>query len=65
VLEKTTSTIDKTYANIFLALAEKQQGNLNLAREHAEKAAQLDPNCPALKRVSDLLSPQPETEKAK
>jgi hypothetical protein len=64
VLIKTTSTIDKTYANIFLALAEKQQGNIALAREHAQKAANIDPACPALKRVSDLLAPTLETEKA-
>ncbi len=56
VLDKTTSTIDKTYANIFLALAAKQQSNLTLAREHAEKASKIDPACPALKRVSDLLA---------
>lgn len=61
VLRETTSTIDKSYANIFLALAEKQQGNLTLAREYAEKAAKIDPACPALKRVGDLLSPPSES----
>jgi len=63
VLIKTTSNVDKTYANIFLALAAKQESNLELARELARKATMLDPNCPALKRVSDLLSPEPENEK--
>jgi tetratricopeptide (TPR) repeat protein len=63
VLIKTTSTIDKSYANIFLALAEKQEGNLTLAREYAEKAAKIDPDCPALKRVSDLLSSSTQVEK--
>jgi hypothetical protein len=56
VLIKTTSRIDKIYVHIFLALAAKAEGNLALAREHAEKAAKIDPTCPALKRVSDLLS---------
>jgi predicted Zn-dependent protease len=55
VLEKTEATIDKTYANIFLALGAKQQGKLDLSREYAEKAAKIDPTCPALKRVSDFL----------
>jgi tetratricopeptide (TPR) repeat protein len=55
VLAKTESLIDKVYSNIFLALAEKQQGNLELARENAARAAKLDPECTALKRVSDLL----------
>ncbi len=57
VLEKTESTIDKTFSNIFLALAEKQQDNLEKAREYAKKATEIDPDCPALKRVSDLLKP--------
>jgi len=65
VLEKTTSTIDKTYANIFLALAEKQRGKLESAHEYARNAAKTDPGCPALKRVSDLLSPAQETREAK
>lgn len=59
VLIKTTSTVDKTYANIFLALAEKQQGHLDLARDYAAKAAKIDPHCPALRRVADLLPPAP------
>jgi tetratricopeptide (TPR) repeat protein len=56
VLEKTDSSIDKSYGNIFLALAEKQRGNLPLAREYAQKAVKVDPDCPALKRVTDLLA---------
>jgi len=56
VLVKTTSNIDKTHANIFLALAEKRRGRLDLARERAASAAKLDPTCPALNRVSDLLA---------
>jgi hypothetical protein len=62
VLEKTESLFDKSYTNIFLALAEKKQGNLDLARDYADRSAKLDPNCPALKRVSDLLSPRPEVK---
>lgn len=65
VLEKTMNTIDKTYANIFLALAEKQRGNLESAREHAKNAAKTDPACLALKRVSDLLSSAQETRETK
>jgi predicted Zn-dependent protease len=55
VLEKTESLFDKSYTNIFLALAEKKQGNLEMARDYAERSAKLGPNCLALKRVSDLL----------
>ena len=62
VLEKTDSSFDISYTNIFLALAEKKQGNLELARKYAEQSAKLDPNCPALKRVSGLLSPRPESK---
>jgi tetratricopeptide (TPR) repeat protein len=57
VLIKTTSTIDKTYSYVFLALAAKQEGNLELARDHAQKAVGINSASPALKRVSDLLSP--------
>jgi hypothetical protein len=56
VLAQTTSTIDKTYSNIFLALAAKSEGNLALARNHAAAAAKIDPACPALRRVGDLLT---------
>jgi len=55
VLNKTESLFDKSYANSFLALAEKQQGNLELARDYAERSARMDPDCLVLKRVSDLL----------
>jgi tetratricopeptide (TPR) repeat protein len=51
VLERTDSVFDKVYTFIFLALAEKQEGNLGLAHEYIEKAVKLDPNCPALKWV--------------
>ena len=58
VLAKTTSTIDKTYSNIFLALAAKAEGDVTLACEYATKAKKIDPSCPALKRVAALLEPQ-------
>jgi hypothetical protein len=57
VLAKTGSNVDKTYSNIFLALAEKQLGNLELARFYAATAAKLTPDCPPLKRIADLLEP--------
>jgi len=62
VLTKAENTIDKSYSNIFLALAEKQQGNPDLAREYAEAARTADPANPALKRIADLLPPVVETE---
>jgi hypothetical protein len=65
VLIKTTSPIDKSYSHIFLAMAAKQEGNLELAREHAEKAAGINSASPALKRVSDLLPAKPEDDKDK
>jgi Peptidase family M50 len=55
VLTKSGSKIDKSYSNIFLALAARAEGNFALAREYAETAAKIDPACPALKRVADLL----------
>jgi tetratricopeptide (TPR) repeat protein len=55
VLSKTTSDLDKTYANIFLALAEKQKGNLDAARAHAREAVSVNHDCPAIQRISDLL----------
>jgi hypothetical protein len=58
VLAKTDSTIDKVYSNVFLALAEKQLGNLELALGYARAAAKVDTHCPALTRVADLLDPQ-------
>jgi hypothetical protein len=57
VLAKTKSAIDTAYSNIFLALAERQLGNLDLAREYAHSAAKADSTCPALQRVADLLDP--------
>ena len=56
VLEKTSNDIDRTYSHIFLALAAKHEGNLELAREHAQTAAKIDPHSLALPRVSNLLS---------
>jgi hypothetical protein len=55
VLWKTASEFDQVYTHIFLALAESQRGNLAVAREHAGEAKRIDPACPALQRVSDLL----------
>jgi hypothetical protein len=55
VIENTREPIDKIYANIFLALAEKQAGNLEAAKNYARQATSLDPTCPALRRVDDLL----------
>ncbi|MEI9998027.1 MAG: site-2 protease family protein [Verrucomicrobiota bacterium] len=57
VLAETTSSVDKGYANVFLALAEKQLGHLDAAREHARAAAGASPGCEALPRVADLLAP--------
>ena len=59
VMVRSTSLVDETYGNIFLALAARQQGNLELALNHAKRAHEIDPNCPALKRVSDLLEASP------
>jgi hypothetical protein len=55
VLVKTGSETDKAYSNIFLALAEKQLGNLESARSYAQAAAKVGVECPALKRIADLL----------
>ena len=55
VLWKTKSELDKTYAHVFLALAEKHRGNLALAGEHAHEAARIAPDSPTLPRVADLL----------
>jgi Zn-dependent protease len=57
VLSRTESSIDKSYANVFLALAAKSEGNIQLAREHAVEARKIDPAGAALKRVADLLEP--------
>jgi len=57
VLGCTRSTIDSAYANIFLALAAKSEGNPKGAREYAQAARKFDPTCPALKRVVNLLKP--------
>lgn len=57
VLLATESATDKGYAHAFLALAAKANGDLELARQHADNAAKISPDCPALSRVSDLLSP--------
>ncbi len=55
VLAKTTSSIDRTYSNVFLALAAEAEGNLSLARMHAATAAKLDPGSPVIGRISRLL----------
>jgi hypothetical protein len=60
VLARTDSDVDKAYSNIFLALAEKYLGNLHQAREYARAATKFEPNCPALRRVADLLQPAAE-----
>jgi hypothetical protein len=64
VRTQTTATIDKTYANIFLALAEKRSGHLEAASEYAKAAAKFNPQCPALKRISDLLPVNQESSEA-
>jgi hypothetical protein len=56
VLEKTKSPVDKSYANTFLALAEKRQGNIDLARFYAREALKSDPHAVVLKRIPDLLA---------
>ena len=56
VIDQTTSDFDRIYSAIFLAIAAKAQGKLPVARAYALTAEKLDPACPALKRVSDLLS---------
>lgn len=61
VLSKTNSRIDKSYSNIFLALAAKSEGQLDRAADHALAARQIDPACPALCRISDLLVPTATT----
>jgi hypothetical protein len=58
VLAKSAEVIDKTYSHVFLALAAKAEENSMLAREHAVAAEKLDPACPVLKRVADLLEPE-------
>jgi len=55
VLTKTTSKLDKTYANAFLSLAAQSEGNLTAARDYAWAAREADPGSPVLARVADLL----------
>jgi Zn-dependent protease len=57
VLARTNGPIEKSYSNIFLALAAKAEGDEARARELAQAARKADPACPALKRVADLLKP--------
>ncbi len=54
VLAKASSNGDRVYTNIFLALAEKREGNDARAREYAVEARRIIPDCPALVRVKDL-----------
>jgi len=55
VLANAQSKVEKTYSTIFLALVAKAEGDLAQAREYAATARKLDPSCPALKRVTNLL----------
>ena len=50
VLAKTDSTLDQVYAHVFLALGAKAEGNLTLAREHAEGSSE---NRPGLQGVEN------------
>jgi hypothetical protein len=52
---KSVNPVDLAYTHVFLALAAKAQGNLDLARGYAELAAQVDHPFYALGRISDLL----------
>jgi len=55
VLAKSSSAMDQTYSNIFLALAFKTEGDIARARDHARAAVTLNPTAPALGRVAELL----------
>lgn len=58
LLIKTLSSSEKlvqAYGHVFLAIAERQRGNLEQAARHAEEAAILDSSCQALERIRDLL----------
>lgn len=54
VIEKSTNPLDKAYSCVFLALAEKERGDLKKAREYAQKARLHHSICAALKRITDL-----------
>jgi hypothetical protein len=55
LLAETSSKMDRAYANAFLALAAKAEGQLDAARKHAAAARKTDPASPVLARVTDLL----------
>jgi hypothetical protein len=57
IITEAKIALNLAYCHIFLAIAQKGKGDESCAREHAQKAALLFPQCPALKRVSDLLDP--------
>jgi hypothetical protein len=57
VLTKSTSDLDKVYSRVFLALADKHEGDLDAARQHAEAASKLNVPCPARARIADLFAP--------
>jgi len=54
VIEKSANPLDRAYSCTFLALAEKQKGNLKLAHTYAREASRHNSSCAALKRVSEL-----------
>ena len=55
VLDRSEAQIDKAFAHTFLALAAVRDGKRDEAYQHARDAASVDPACPALVRVSNLL----------
>jgi len=57
VLAQTDSMVDKVYSNVFLALAAKATGDLDLASNYALTARTLDSANPVIHRLSNLLVP--------
>ncbi len=57
VLARSENAVDQSYSSIFVALAAKAAGDVETAREYARHALKADSECPALKRVADLLEP--------
>ncbi len=64
VIKRAKSPINLTYTHVFLAIGYKKTGEIKRARFHAGRAVKHFPQCYAIRRIIDLLPPQPEASKA-
>jgi hypothetical protein len=64
VARRAKNPVNLAYTHLFLAIGKKKKNLTDEARNHAKKTADFYPQCPGLKRISDLLEPLSDKEKS-